>query len=219
MSINNLLLVIFVTIIIVLFWNKMNDKPINDNFKIVRINEKKINKEKINENIEDILLDDDCDIDSKKRNTLSMRRPIFCPRPVKTIQQFNKEFFNFRDKFTNENSSIRLDGVDKITELRINGDLDQARGSTQNIRIQDLYNYLTDSGPNLTPNNCVRLTKFDNTMHDGYDASFVTGLSGTMDEFEYKGERPINGGALECGIYPYDQGFSNLMPALQTIVP
>lgn len=215
MTINNILIVVFVSIIIVLFLGKINNYGQKDNF--VKI--KPIVKKKHIENIEDIDLDIDnnCDIDRKSDNT--MRRPIFCPRPVKSIKQFNKEFFNFRDKFTNENSSIRLDSVDKMADLRINGDLGQARGSTQNIRIQDLYNHLTDSGPNLTPNNCVRLTKFDNTMHDGYDASFVTGLSGTMDEFEYKNERPINGGALECGIYPHDQGFNNFMPALQTIVP
>ncbi len=149
-----------------------------------------------------------------RRNLLN---PSFCPRPVQPIKEFNRDFFNFRDRFTNENSSIRPDSVDKILNLYLSGDLGQARGLSQNVRIKDLFDHVTDCGPNLYERQCVRLPDFDNTMHDGYDASIVTGMSGVRDDWEYPAERPINGGALEYGIYPYDQEYLRQMPALQNL--
>ncbi|ARF09760.1 hypothetical protein Indivirus_3_9 [Indivirus ILV1] len=143
--------------------------------------------------------------------------PSFCPRPVKSIKQFNKDFFDFRDKFTNENSSNRPDSVDKVLNLYLSGDLGQAREMGQNMKIKDLFDHVTDCGPNLYERQCVRLPDFDNTMHDDYNANIVTGMSTTRDNWEYPGERPINGGSLEYGIYPHDQEYLRQMPALQNL--
>ena len=84
-----------------------------------------------------------------------------CPRPTKSVKQFNKDFFNFRD-YTFRNSSMTLDSVDKVANMYLDGDLGEAR-RFPNTKIRDIYDSLT-CGPQLYERKCARIPQFDNTM-------------------------------------------------------
>ena len=126
-----------------------------------------------------------------------------CPKPTQSIKQFNKDFFKFRDTYTNENSSIRLDPVDNIVNMYLDGDLGEARGD-KNKTIKEVYDKLTTTGPNLYPNKNVRIPKFDNTMNDGYDFKFLTGMHNVRDTWDYKGDNEMNSGILEPTLHAND---------------
>ena len=119
-----------------------------------------------------------------------------CPKPTQSIKQFNKDFFKFRDTYTNENSSIRLDPVDKVVNMYLAGDLGEARGY-KNKTIKDVFDDITQCGPPLYANGCVRIPKFDNTMNDGYNFKHLTGMHNVRDDWEYKGDREMNSGILD----------------------
>jgi len=221
MVINNVLLLLIVVIIVVWFVVNIQDREkfdknigespalyqVPDTQDIPTIPEIRANRINSCPTLENDLM-------AKQYIRKNLLNPSFCPRPVKSIKQFNRDFFDFRDKFTNENSSMRLDSVDKILNLYLSGNLGEARGFGKDVRIKDLFDQVTDCG-NLNMRQCVRLPDFDNTMHDGYDASFVTGMSNVRDEWVYPGqERPINGGQVDNGIYPFDPANLGQMPAL-----
>lgn len=136
-----------------------------------------------------------------------------CPKPIKSAKEFNKDFYNFRDAYTNENSSQRLDAVDKIINLKLQGNLDVARDSPD-LRIKDVFDELTRPEQNLYSKECVRLPYFDNTMHDGYDASSVTGMHNVQDDWKYSNEKSLNGGPLEKNFFAYDPMETIQFPAL-----
>lgn len=139
-----------------------------------------------------------------------------CPKPTKSIKQFNKDFFNFRDTYTNENSSIRLDPVDKVVNMYLAGDLGEAKGN--NKAIKDVFDDLTRSGPSLYNNECVRLPKFDNTMNDGYNFKHLTGMHNVRDDWEYKGDREMNSGILDKTLRSNDPSAINQMASFNQIL-
>lgn len=134
-----------------------------------------------------------------------------CPRPTQSIKDFNQDFFKFRD-YTENNSSMRFDPVDKITNLYLSDDLGPAQGR-KNMKIKDMFDYLT-SGTNLYHRDCVRLPYFDNTMHNGYNSSFATGMHNTRDNWLYENENPLNGGMVDNNLYPHDPEALEYLPAL-----
>ena len=136
-----------------------------------------------------------------------------CPKPVKSAKEFNKDFFNFRDSFTNENSSDRLDSVDKIINLNLQGYLGEAR-EFPGMKISDVYDELTCPETKLYDKKCVRIPYFDNTMHKGYDYSFVKGMHNTRDNWQYSNEKSINGGPLEKNFYAHDPSEPSEFPYL-----
>ena len=87
---------------------------------------------------------------------------------IDAIKQFNKDFFNFRDKYTYENSSMRPDAVDKVINLQLSGSLSKARG-TSGRKITDIYDEVTGSidyvdmsnVPDLDIHNCVVVDEDD----------------------------------------------------------
>jgi len=125
-----------------------------------------------------------------------------CPRPVQTAKDFHKDFYKFRD-YTYNNSSMTLDPVDKITNLYLEGYLGEAR-EYPGMKIRDVFDYLTGPCTKLYDKPCVRVPNFDNTMHNGYNSSFVTGMYNTRDTWQYPNEKEINGGQLEKNFYAHD---------------
>ena len=135
-----------------------------------------------------------------------------CPRPTQSIKEFNKDFFKFRD-YTFGNSSMTLDSVDKIANMYLDGNLGEARGY-QGKKIRDIFDDLVQ-GPQLYERKCARIPQFDNTMHDGYDASFVSGMQLTRDNWVYDNENILNGGQIEKNLYANDPDASLMFPALK----
>lgn len=130
--------------------------------------------------------------------------------PPKHIQQFHDDFFAFRDTYTNENSSMRYDPVDKIQDLYLSGNMDEARGYP-NKKIKDLFDYTT-LGPNLYGRGCVRVPYFDNINPEGWKYSY--GSPGTQlvaDEYDYTPEKVMNGGEIRGGLAGMDPASSNFM--------
>ncbi len=66
-----------------------------------------------------------------------------CKKPVRSIKQFHDEFFKFRDYHTNENSSMRYDPVDKIRNMKLDGDLSKNDAKYKSMKIKDIYDNLT----------------------------------------------------------------------------
>lgn len=135
-----------------------------------------------------------------------------CPKAVKSAKEFNKDFFKFRD-YTYNNSSMTLDPVDKVTNLYLEGYLGDAR-EYPGMKIRDVFDYLTGPCTKLYEKSCVRVPNFDNTMHDGYNSSFVTGMYNTRDTWQYPNEKEINGGPLEKNFYAHDPEDTKFFPAL-----
>jgi len=108
---------------------------------------------------------------------------------------------------------MTLDSVDKIANMYLNGDLGEARRNS-GMKIRDIYDKLT-CGPQLYERKCARIPQFDNTMHDGYDASFVNGMHMTRDNWLYDNENILNGGQIEKNLYASDPESSFLFPALK----
>lgn len=133
------------------------------------------------------------------------------PKPVQSIKDFNKDFFKFRD-YTYNNSSMTVDSVDKIANLYLDGNLGEAR-NFPGMKIRDIYDNLT-AGTNLYQRSCVRVPSFDNTMHDGYNYSFLTGMHNTRDNWQYPNEKEINGGQLEKNFYANDPEDLQQLPVL-----
>jgi hypothetical protein len=96
---------------------------------------------------------------------------------IKSRKNFHSDFFSFRDQ-TYNNSSQRLDPVDKISSLYLSGNFSQAR-RYPNMKIKDLFDEVT-KGPNLYTRQCVRLPQFDNILAPG-----SPGLSLTRNEWKY----------------------------------
>jgi len=75
-----------------------------------------------------------------------------CKKPVKSIKQFHKDFFNFRDSHTNDNTSIRYDPVDKMADIRLDGGMDRMDGEKSklfsgSVKIKDIYDNLVAGPP------------------------------------------------------------------------
>lgn len=125
-----------------------------------------------------------------------------CPKKPKSIRQFHDEFFKFRD-YTNDNSSMRVDAVDKVQDLYLSGNLDKARNHP-NLKIKDLFDHIT-CGPNLYERTCVRTQKFDNINHEGYRMNYGSpGTHMTRDHWVYNDEKILNGGPVSESLYPND---------------
>lgn len=137
-----------------------------------------------------------------------------CGRPTQSVKDFNKDFFKFRD-YTYNNSSMTADPVDKILNLYLDGDLGQA-GRHSPKKIRDIFDEVT-AGINPYTKPCVRVPYFDNTMHDGYDSSFTTGMYNTRDDWIYQNEKEMNGGQVDKNLYGADPMDLKQFPALSTI--
>jgi hypothetical protein len=132
-----------------------------------------------------------------------------CPKDPISIKQFNKEFFDFRNKIAN-NSSMILDPVDKITDLFLDGTLWTPPEGEEAKPIAEIYDELTKR-PDFS-SDCTRLPTFDSVMYDGYMPKQVTGLYSSGNEWVYKNEGEINGGKLEDKLYAHDTNFDATYP-------
>ena len=130
-----------------------------------------------------------------------------CPLPRQSIKQFNKDFFNFRDK-TEYSTSFNVDPVDRIQTLDIKPDM----------AIKDYYDELVQADTDLYPNKTTRYPYFDNVMHDGYDASHVSGLHNVRDMWIYSNENIMNGGQVAKGLTPFNPEHQ-FFPSLESIIP
>jgi hypothetical protein len=128
-------------------------------------------------------------------------RKEICPLPPISNKEFNNNFFKFRD-YTYDNSSMTMDSVDKVANLQLDGFIGEAR-RYPNTKIRDIFDNLT-CGPNLYLKQCVRVPKFDNTMQDGYNYNFVTGMENTRDNWKYPDESVMNGGNFMGKIHGRD---------------
>lgn len=133
-----------------------------------------------------------------------------CPIEPISIGQFNKEFFDFRDKIEN-NSSMTLDPVDKMTDLFLDGTIWKPPKEGEPTTIGEIYDNLT-TRPDFST--CTRVPQFDSVMYDGYLnlPNISTGLYSTGDAWTYKGENENNGGELEKRLYAHDDDFNNQYP-------
>jgi len=189
---NILLLIILLIIIIIIF-------IVDNNTKIQRLpSSKKIkNYYPLKEN----------DIESLD---LTYSKKIECCKPIQSIQDFNKDFFDFRD-YTYNNSSMKLDSVDKITDLYLDSGLNYSK-KYPNEKIKDVFDDLTNNGVNLYQQKCVRLPYYDNTIQDGYNTSFIDGTHLTRDNWIYKNENQLNGGLIDKNLNSYDPDYKNYFP-------
>lgn len=223
MSSRQILLLIFVFIIIVWFFETIKNQEKFEGTENIELPRKKhFGESPIVPELPTIPKQRDCPIRENDLKTdyyieKSLMGQDFerCPRPVQTAKEFNKDFFKFRD-FTEENSSIRPDSVDKVLNLYLSGELSQARNKS-NMKIKDIYDQVTLNGPALYEKPCVRLPYFDNTMHDGYDASVVTGMHNVRDEWKYPHENSLNGGQIAKNLYGYDPYDLGQFPALGNV--
>jgi len=135
------------------------------------------------------------------RNEIIDGHKEICPINAQSIKDFNKDFFNFRDK-THNNSSIIYDAVDKVTDLTLNGGWWTPPVGEEVAKISDIYDKLTQRPDFQTA--CTRIPSFDSVMYDGYEPKSVTGLYSNGNEFVYDKELSINGGKLEDKLYPND---------------
>lgn len=225
-TIKHILLVVLVFILIIWFFENMNNLYKSENFKDNEPSPEMaehIVESPVVPELKTIPTINCCPL---KENDLKSKYYItkflmgngaeICPKPVKSAKEFNKDFFNFRDTFTNENTSQRLDSVDKIINLNLQGYLGEAR-EFPNMKISDVYDNLTCPGSKLYEKKCVRIPYFDNTMHKGYDYSFVKGMHNTRDNWQYPNEKSINGGPLEKNFYGYDPNEPNEFPYLGNV--
>lgn len=128
--------------------------------------------------------------------------------PKINVKSFNNDFFQFRD-FTEQNSSMRYDSVDKIQDMTLNGELEKMNLGGSKIR--DIYDALASNDVNLYKKPCVRLPFFDDINPDGY--SYQPGTPGmhlVPDDWKYKNEKVINGGNFMTNIVGNDPNNTDL---------
>nr|QBK88603.1 MAG: hypothetical protein LCMiAC01_02800 [Mimivirus LCMiAC01] len=68
-----------------------------------------------------------------------------CKKPVQSTKEHFDEFYGFRDKKTQHNSSIRYDPVDKMMNLKLDGVLSKATRHNYG-NIADIFDHIVD-GP------------------------------------------------------------------------
>jgi len=151
------------------------------------------------------LRDIDNDTDEYINKNLLNNGGAMCPESKTTgekINEFHKDFFNFRDKTCN-NSSMMYDSVDKVADLYMSGDITTNR-NTPNMKIKDLFDYTTQ-GPNLYTKPCVRVPHFDNINFDGYTfdlGTTTTNMLNTADKWAYKPDYLMNDGKFYGNVRP-----------------
>jgi len=208
-NISLILLVFFVTIIIFWIFENINEKFIdikemeNPIPKLKSI--PKSNKPKLRE--EDLQTQYYNNRKIMEHEGDGVRVKKICPRKTQTNNEFNKDFFAFRDKVYHS-SSMFYDSVDKMNEMILNEGSDQ-----KNMKIKDIYDNLTKN-INLYSDKCTRVPYFDNTMHDNFNYDFISGMHNTQDDWMYNCENEMNGGALENNFYGNDPNALVQMPAL-----
>lgn len=220
MKINDILLLLIAGIILLWLFNSISETPVEKfvgdnelnvkNTSNIGINTKETINQAQNQNISICPLDEN-DFQTKHyiaKNLLTVN-PVRCSKPTQTNDEFNKDFFKFRN-YTFQNSSMTLDSVDKIANMYLDGDLGQAN-TFSGMKIRDIYDKLT-CGEDLYQRKCVRVPKLDNTMNDGYNFSFLTGMHNTRDEWSYDDDRVINGGKIVDGLYANDEDAMSEMP-------
>lgn len=119
-------------------------------------------------------------------NDITKHKPPVCHQQKQTRDEFNDDFFKFRD-YTFANSSMSYDCVDKINDMNLNGNLGNA-SNLNGMKIRDIYDKLTQ-GTDLYTQKCVRVPEFDNTMNNSYDFDFVTGLHNIRDNWTYPSDK------------------------------
>lgn len=130
-----------------------------------------------------------------------------CPPPVKNRKQYFSDFYGFRD-LTENNSSQRVDAVDRVQQLYLDGNLDEAH-RYPNMKIRDLFDEVTATGPSLYQRSCVRVPKFDDVNFDEYYMSPGTHpMQITGDTWLYPNERVMSGGEFSRGL----QGVNYVRP-------
>ena len=118
-------------------------------------------------------------------------------KPVKTIDEFHKNFFSFRDMIE-QNDSYGPDPVDKMNDIIAN------QTDLTNKKIKDIYDEMT-KGPNINTKISNRLPKFDNINYDGWTINNGSpGMYNTMNEWKYDNEKVMNGGQFDNMIRPED---------------
>lgn len=131
------------------------------------------------------------------------------PNPRVNVKKYNNDFFKFRD-FTEQNSSIRYDAVDKINNLTLSGELSKL-GANSGAKIKDIYDALTSNDINLYKKPCVRLPFFDDINPDGYSYQPGTpGMQLTPDDWNYNREKVLNGGQFMENIVGNDPNTTGL---------
>jgi hypothetical protein len=126
-----------------------------------------------------------CPLETPYKPTDKYDSPEVCPLPVKSTDEFNNNFFTFRDN-TMINSSIHADPVDKIQQLYLN--------KSNNNTIQNIFDNVTKSSESYD-RQCVRVPLFDNVIKDGnysHPGSQPTLMN--RDNWSYCNEQIMNGG-------------------------
>lgn len=132
-----------------------------------------------------------------------------CSFPPQSDKQFHKDFFAFRDK-TQMNSSMRLDMVDNIVNMKLDGNLDIARRQG-NIKIKDIFDESVKV-PEKYHQKCARLPFFDKTNPHGWKDDFGTpGTHITADDWKYENERVMNGGEFMQNMTGNDPFYENVL--------
>jgi hypothetical protein len=206
---NNIILILIVGFVVVYLFEKISANPAKEKFIEYNI------KENIRHSHPHIipassyvpLKEPQISTQYKISRELSEEDIQRCPYPTQTVKEFNKDFFNFRDK-TEINTSIDVDPVDKILTMEIQ----------PGMAIKDYFDELTAAKNDLYPNKTTRYPYFDNVMHDGYDASHVTGLHNVRDTWIYQNENILNGGQVAQGLTPFNPEHE-FFPSLESIVP
>lgn len=122
-----------------------------------------------------------------------------CPKDAESIQKFNTDFFNFRDK-TEFNTSMEWSGVDKINDMLLDGSYWNAKKG----EIRTVGEIFDDLTKGQVSSDCTRLPRFDSVMYDGYMPKQVTGLYSSGDEWTYKNEYIENGGEITDNLYAHE---------------
>ncbi len=129
-----------------------------------------------------------------------------CPKGAKSVKEFHKDFFNFRDKTTN-NTSMVLDSVDKINDMQLNGSM---WNMTDGAKISDIYDNLTKYPK--PQERYTRIPTFTDTIQDNYTTDQFIGLYGQGNEWTYPRENENNGGEVDTNLFASDTAFSGFMP-------
>lgn len=140
--------------------------------------------------------DEDFDFEQVTKNLFGEHETC---HTIKSRKQFNDDFFRFRDLVYN-NSSERFDPVDKMADLKLDGNLGQTHRK-ENMKIKDLYDSIT-SETDLYKKSCYRLPTFDSINFDGYYMSDgAHPIQITADLWKYPNEKVMNGGDIRPGLH------------------
>lgn len=231
MDIVNFTIIAFLVIAVIMLINK-NNNPNTNNEKITNslintksqpIKRRKYKRKYIPFTYDDMLninlsnnycstLDDDPE---KHYIETKLLGSVPCDTPDQNIQsedEFNDNFFSFRDQ-TNLSSNLMFpNATEKIAQLYLEDNKSIARNYT-GMKIGDLYDKLTY----VPRRHCVRVPhhnqEFDNLNHDGYVAHIgSTPMSLTRVLNTYPNEKVMNGGLFHSNVTGDEKCVSSYKP-------